>query len=61
MVYSQFRIFRIVNVIKGEYADHILQAKARVAEARQALKDIPLVDTFVGRKTQEPFPKEKEE
>jgi hypothetical protein len=32
-----------------------------IARCAEILKSFPPVDTFLGRKTQEPFPKEKEE
>lgn len=38
-------------------SDHIKQTRELTRNAREALKK-PCPDTFAGRKTQEPFPKE---
>ena len=38
---------------------HMENAWTAIAAARRALKDNPMPDTFMGRKTQEPFPVEK--
>lgn len=53
-----FRIFRISKTRK-EFDDcQIKQANAAVVHSRKVLTDNPLPDTFMGRKTQEPFAEE---
>lgn len=61
MAHNPFRIFRASSAVKQQDAAHIRQAQTAMAEAREALKQAPPVDTFAGRKTQEPFPKGDEE
>jgi hypothetical protein len=39
--------------------DEIDRLRELVRQARQLLKRFPKPDTFLGRKTQEPFPKEE--
>lgn len=41
-------------------ADHVEEIRKLGEESLEALKRKPSPDTFLGRKTQEPFPKEKE-
>lgn len=53
-----FRIIRPPNVTKGVQEKLLEQAWTALAKARQALSDNPCPDTFAGRKTQEPFPRE---
>lgn len=58
------RIFRIVrpsNTIKNMEEKHFELAWAAINEARRTLDDNPVPDTFAGRKTQEPFPREERE
>ena len=52
------RIFRMSNTLSDCDRAHIGQVQKSIAEAREGLKQAPAVDTFLGRKTQEPFPKE---
>jgi hypothetical protein len=47
---------RIFHVTRTD-ADHAEQMREVVRESRELLKQ-PAPDTFAGRKTQEPFPKE---
>ncbi len=54
-----FRIARRSNTIKNMEEQHFEQAWAAIKEARRTLADNPLPDTFAGRKTQEPFPREE--
>lgn len=49
------RIFRSSNVRQELDAEHIKAARASVADSRKVLEDNPMPDTFVGRKTHEPF------
>ena len=41
-----------------EEADELKRLREIVAETRAILMRFPLPDTFLGRKTQEPFPRE---
>jgi hypothetical protein len=54
MVHSA-RIFRVSNTTKELDAMHLENARAAIAESLRMLKDVSPLDTFVGRKTQEPF------
>src|SRR5262249_12393740 len=56
---SVYRIIRLSNTMKGLEDRHTEHAWATIREARKMLADIPCPDTFLGRKTQEPFPNEK--
>jgi hypothetical protein len=51
-------IGRIYRPIQSD-ADHAEQIRKLVRESREALKKAS-PDTFLGRKTQEPFPKESQ-
>jgi hypothetical protein len=59
MVSDPFRIFRMTNVTKGNDASQLNQTQKAILAAREALEHGPAVDTFLGRKTQEPFPMEE--
>ncbi|WP_407193468.1 hypothetical protein [Bradyrhizobium sp. STM 3566] len=51
------RIYRPVNEIDAE---HKAQARKAVKDAREALREA-VPDTFLGRKTHEPFPMQDDE
>jgi hypothetical protein len=53
-----FHISRLSNSAKGLEEKHLERTWAVIKEARKMLADTPCPDTFLGRKTQEPFPKE---
>jgi hypothetical protein len=53
-------IQRLSNRTRGYDAKHIEACVRAIARGKEALKISRPVDTFIGRKTQEPFPKEQE-
>jgi len=53
-----YRIIRLPNATQEQEQVHLDYALAAVIEARRLLVDNPCPDTFLGRKTQEPFPRE---
>jgi hypothetical protein len=53
---SAFHISRLSNRAKGLEEKHLERTWAVIKEARKMLADTPCPDTFLGRKTQEPFP-----
>ncbi len=53
-------VHRLSNRTKDYDAQHLEAARAAIAHGKEVLKDSGAADTFAGRKTQEPFPKEKE-
>ena len=55
-----FRVIRSSNTVKGLEEKEIEQARAAISASRRTLEN-PLPDTFLGRKTREPFPREDEE
>ena len=55
---NPFRILRLSNVLKEQDAAHLKAVRDTVAKSRELLNDDRPVDTFAGRKTQEPFPDE---
>jgi hypothetical protein len=55
-----FGIFRTSNNAEELDAKHLEKVRVAIERARQALVDYPSPDTFAGRKTQEPFPIEKD-
>jgi hypothetical protein len=55
-----FGIFRTPNNAKEQDAKHLERVREAIERARQALVDYPSPDTFAGRKTQEPFPLERD-
>lgn len=55
-----FRIARLSNTTKSLEEQHLIQAWAAIKQARLTLTNNPPPDTFAGRKTQEPFPREEE-
>ena len=57
---SAFRVIRFSKIIKGQEEKHVELVRAAIVEARRTLADNPCPDTFLGRKTQEPFPNEGE-
>ena len=59
MAYNPFRIYRIPNTLKDKEAEHLRQTRDAVARCIDILK-APSPNTFAGRKSQEPFPKEEE-
>jgi hypothetical protein len=52
------RIVRLSNTMKGLEERLLRQAHAAIVRARRTLSEQPCPDTFLGRKTQEPFPQE---
>lgn len=56
-MWTPFRIFRIQDI----NTNHVEQLREVIAQSQKLLGDNPTPDTFVGRKTQEPFPAEDEE
>jgi hypothetical protein len=60
MAYDPFRVYRVSNTLRDIASEHLRQMRDEIARSRELLKG-PLPDTFLGRKTQEPFPKEEEE
>ena len=60
LAHNLFQIFCIPNSWKEQEAEHLRQVYDAIARGLEILK-APLPDTFVGRKSQDPFPKEKEE
>jgi hypothetical protein len=52
------RIIRLSNTLKGSEEKHLEFAWTAIMQARRMLTDHPCPDTFLGRKTQEPFPSE---
>ena len=60
MADNPFHIFRIPSSLKDQEAQHLRQVYEAIALGLEILK-APLPDTFVGRKSQDPFPKEEEE
>jgi len=54
-----YRINRLSNITEGFEEALLVYARATIIEARQMLVDNPCPDTFVGRKTQQPFPWEE--
>lgn len=57
----RFRINRPSNVMKGLREKLLPQAWAAPAKAHRTLADnLAPPDTFAGRKTQEPFPREED-
>jgi len=54
-----YRIHRLSNTTAGLEEVLLAYARAAIIEARQMLVDNPCPDTFVGRKTQQPFPWEE--
>ncbi len=59
-MFQPFKVFRAVKSAKELDAKHVEKIRAAIEQARQTLLDCPSPDTFAGRKTQEPFPREKE-
>jgi len=59
MAYHPVVIHRISNRAKGYDAMHLAAVRAAVAHGEEILEKSCAVDTFLGRKTQEPFPTEK--
>jgi hypothetical protein len=60
MAHNPFHIFRIPNSWNEQEAEHLRQMYDAIARGLEILK-APLPDTFVGRKSQDLFPKEEEE
>jgi hypothetical protein len=52
------RILRLSSTSYGQDARYLQLARTAIIRARHMLADYPRPDTFVGRKTQEPFPSE---
>jgi hypothetical protein len=59
MAHNPFHVFRISKSLKKQEAEHLRQVYDAIARGLEILK-APLPDTFVGRKSQDPFPKEEE-
>jgi hypothetical protein len=53
-------IYRISNRLRDYEAMHLEAVRAAIAHGQEALKNSRAIDTFAGRKTQEPFPKMEE-
>ena len=53
-------LWRIFRPSKTEDENEMLQWRAIVKRGIEILKQNPVPDTFLGRKTQEPFPKDEE-
>jgi hypothetical protein len=53
-----FRIIRLSNKVRELEEKLLGQAHAAIMRARRTLSEHPCPDTFLGRKTQEPFPQE---
>jgi hypothetical protein len=53
-------IYRLSNVSTGYDAMHLEAVRTAIAQSKELLKHSRPGDTFAGRKTQEPFPKEEE-
>jgi len=53
-------IYRISNRTKDYDAKHLEAVRAAIAHGKDILKLSGAADAFAGRKTQEPFPNEKE-
>jgi hypothetical protein len=60
MAHDSFRFYRVSNTLNDIASVHLKQMRDSIARSREILKGV-LPDTFLGRKTQEPFPKEEEE
>jgi hypothetical protein len=58
---AYFRIHRLSNELRNLDAQHLQLTHEAVAKSRELLKNMPLPDTFAGRKTQEPFPGEDDD
>ena len=54
------RIGRVVKAAKLLEEAHLEDALAAIRQARQTLADYPCPDTFLGRRTHEPFASEKD-
>jgi hypothetical protein len=54
------RVIRLSNSYRDREDKQLAWMRATIAEARQLLADHAPPDTFMGRKTQEPFPKEQQ-
>jgi hypothetical protein len=52
-------VHRLPNTLKDLIVKHIETVRVAIAKSRDILKKPP-PDSFVGRKTQEPFPKEED-
>ena len=59
MAYHPVIIHRVSNRTKGYDAMHLNAVRAAMAHGEEILENSSAVDTFLGRKTQEPFPKEE--
>lgn len=57
-MHPRFRIYRVSNVEKERA--RLEEVQEVLAKARRVLDDHEPPDTFVGRKTREPFPQEDE-
>ena len=56
MVYNPFRVHRLPNTLKDLETRHLELMHEAIARSRELLKNTPQPDTFVGRKTYQPFP-----
>jgi hypothetical protein len=52
-----FRVYRVSNALKELASEHLRQMHDAIARSRELLRGV-LPDTFLGRKSQEPFPDE---
>ena len=50
--------FRVSTSSVEQYFEHLEEMRALIAHYCMILRDNPRLDSFAGRKTQEPFPKE---
>jgi len=60
MARNPFRLFRLPNTFKDDDLKHVRTVLDTIERGRAILK-VPSPGTFVGQKSQEPFPKEEEE
>jgi len=60
VAYDPFRLYRVSNTLRDVTSEHLRQMHEAIARSREILKGA-LPDTFLGRKSQEPFLKEEEE
>ena len=58
MARNPFWVCRFPNTFKDLEAKHLAPMREAIVKARELLESLPLPDTFAGRKTQEPFPRE---
>jgi hypothetical protein len=60
MADDPFRVYRVSSKLRELASEHLRQMHEAIARSREILNSA-LPDTFVGRKSQEPFRKKEEE